>query len=88
MKKRIMLMIMATTMLLTGCSNMSLGYGEYYFKKIHINTHDYDGCLTIDKWFNNEHGIEVKTKEVGSLFLSEGTYTLVEDVCPFCENNN
>jgi hypothetical protein len=30
--------------------------------------------------------IEVDTKECGSLFLSEGTYTLYEHVgeCPFC----
>ena len=35
----------------------------------------------------NETGIEVKTKD-GALFLSEGTYFLVEDKCPICDAEN
>ena len=85
MKKRIILMIMTTTMLLTGCGNMALGIGNYTFKKIHVDTHNYNGCFTVEKWHDNESGIEVKTKEVGSLYLAEGMYMLIEDECPFCK---
>ena len=85
MKKRIILMIMTTTMLLTGCGNMALGIGNYTFKKIHVDTHNYNGCFTVEKWHDNTSGIEVKTKEVGSLYLAEGMYMLIEDECPFCK---
>lgn len=85
MKKRIILMIITTTMLLTGCGNMSLGIGNYTFKKIHVDTHNYNGCFTVEKWHDNTSGIEVKTKEAGSLYLAEGMYMLIEDECPFCK---
>ena len=40
MKKFIILIMMLTLTLLplTGCSNMSLGIGNYNFKKVHIST--------------------------------------------------
>ena len=33
-----------------------------------------------------DSGIEVKTKEFGAMFFSEGTYVMIEDAadCPFC----
>ena len=87
MKKKIIAMIMMVTMLtvmLTGCGNMSWGLGNFTYEKVHIDTHNYSGCLTIETWHDSSTGIEVDTEEVGSLFLSEGTYTLIEDECPFC----
>ena len=88
MKKRIILMVMTATMLLTGCGNMSLGWGNFTYEKIHVDTHNYSGCFTVEKWYDNSTGIEVKTKEAGSLYFAEGMYMLVEDECPFCANNN
>lgn len=85
MKKRSVLLIMISTMMLTGCGNMSLGIGNYTFEKIHVDTHNYNGCFTVEKWHDNAYGIEVKTKEVGSLYLAEGMYMLIEDECPFCD---
>ena len=79
----IMLVIMCVTML-TGCGNMSLGLGNFTFSKIHVDTYNYNGCFTVEKWFDSASGIEVKTKEVGSLYLAEGMYMLIEDNCPFC----
>lgn len=87
MKKRIIAIIMVVTMLtamLTGCGNMSVGFGNFTFKKVHVDTHNYSGCFTIEKWYDNESGIEVKTKEAGFMFLAEGMYILIEDDCPFC----
>lgn len=87
MKKKLIAMIMITTMLMTGitgCGNMSLGIGNYTYRKIHVDTHNYSGCFTVDKWYDNESGIEVSTKEAGSLYLAEGMYMLIEDECPFC----
>lgn len=78
-------MILVLMFALCGC-NMSFGAGNYNFTKVHIDTHHYSGCLTVEKWYENNSGtgVEVKTKEAGALFLSEGTYFLIEDDCPFC----
>lgn len=85
--KKIIVMIMVVAMfaaMLTGCGNMSMGIGNYTFKKIHVDTHHYSGCFTIEKWYDNGSGIEVLTEEAGSMFLAEGMYVLIEDDCPFC----
>ena len=87
MKKKIIAMVMMATMLmttLTGCGNMSMGFGNFEFKKIHVDTHNYNGCFTVEKWYDNESGIEVNTREAGSMYLAEGMYILIEDECPFC----
>lgn len=81
----IIIMMLALVALFTGCGNMSMGFGNYTFEKIHVDTHNYNGCFTVEKWYYNASGIEVKTKEVGSLYLAEGMYMLIEDECPFCE---
>ena len=88
MKKKILaivlVLVMAST--ITGCGNMSLGLGNFTYKKIHVDTHHYSGCFTIEKWYDSGTGVEVTTEEAGSIFLSEGTYILLEeeDNCPFC----
>lgn len=85
--KKIIVMIMIVVMMvamLTGCGNMSLGFGNFNFEKIHVDTHHYNGCFTIEKWYENGSGIEVKTREAGFMFLDEGMYMLIEDDCPFC----
>lgn len=85
MKKIIaVLMILSLMIAMVGCGNMSMGFGNYSFAKVHVDSHHYSGCLTIKEWHNNGTGVEVKTKEAGSLFLSEGTYFLIESECPFC----
>ena len=78
------LLIITFGLLLTGCGNMSLGPGNYDFNKIHIDTHQFSGCVGITKWYDNETGIEVSTKN-GNYYFSEGTYFLVEDKCPICD---
>ncbi len=86
MKKAIIgLMGLILIVLLSGC-NMSMGVGNYTFNKVHIDTYNYSGCFTVEKWHNDDTGIEVKTKEAGTIFLSEGTYFLIEDDCPFCNH--
>ena len=85
MKKKMITMIMIVAMLMTGCGNMSLGFGNYTYRKIHVDTYNYSGCFTVDKWYDNSTGIEVKTREVGSMYLAEGMYMLIEDECPFCK---
>ncbi len=88
MKKIILSIVLFACVIgmLTGCGNYSLGVGNFTFKKIHIDTHNYSGCLTVEKWYENGTGIEVKTTEAGAIFVSEGLYVLLEgdDPCPFC----
>ena len=77
--------IVMLAIMLVGCGNMSIGLGNYTFDKIHVDTHNYNGCFTIEKWYDSENGIEVKTKEADSMYLAEGMYMLIEDECPFCK---
>lgn len=86
-KKIIVLLTVATLGTMAGCGNMSLGIGNFTFDKIHVDTHNFTGCFEVKKWHDNSSGIEVKTKEAGSMFLPEGTYVLIEGDCPFCEVN-
>lgn len=88
MKKKIIALVLAVVcicIILAGCGNMSLGLGNYTFRKIHVDTHNYSGCFTVEKWYDNSSGIEVKTKEAGFMYLAEGMYMLIEDECPFCD---
>lgn len=86
--KKIIVIALVVVMLVTmlvGCGNMSMGFGNFTFRKIHVDTYNYFGCLTVEEWYDNASGIEVKTKEAGYLYLAEGMYMLIEDDCPFCK---
>ena len=88
MKKKIIALVLAIACIcgiLAGCGNMSWGFGNFAFRKIHIDTYNYSGCFTVEEWYNNSSGIEVKTKEAGFMYLAEGMYMLIEDECPFCD---
>lgn len=85
--KKIIVTILAIAMLTTmlvGCGNMSMGFGNFTFEKIHVDTYNYSGCFTVEKWYDNASGIEVKTREAGYMYFAEGMYMLIEDECPFC----
>ena len=89
MKKKIALVFAAAALIaacMTGC-NKSYGFGNYSYKHIHFSDQISGHCATIKKWYENDNGIEVKTEECGSIFLSEGTYIMLEsaDKCPFCK---
>lgn len=77
-------------MCLTACGNMSLGFGNYEYNKVHIDTHHYSGCFTVVKWWDNSNGIEVLTEDAGSMYLAEGTYIMLggNTGCPFCEQED
>ena len=80
--------LVLTCLTFTSCGNMSMGIGNYDFTHIHISDHIEGYCLEVEKWYDSEgEGIEVKTTDGGSFFLSEGTYTLISSKynCPFCE---
>ena len=89
MKKIIALAIACCLMfMLVGC-NMGVGIGNFEFHGVHVCDHN-GNCrdLAIDKWYDNDNGIEIKTTDYGSLFCSEGTYILYEDECPICSAKN
>lgn len=84
--KKIIALIMVAVLMGTLCAcNMSMGLGNLEFKRVHVDTYNYSGCFTIEKWYDNGTGIEAKTKEAGSMFFSEGTYFMISDDCPFCK---
>ena len=72
----------------TSC-NENWGFGNYNWQHIHFSDAVGGHCATISSWHDNETGIEVHTKEYGSMFLSEGSYILFEtNNCPFCDGGN
>ena len=86
MKKICLFLILALAVMMLGsCGNYSAGFGNYTYRKIHIDTYHFSGCYTVETWYESDSGIEVKTKELGTIFASEGTYILVEDKCPVCD---
>lgn len=84
MKKFLVLTICALMLMCCVGCNMSCGPGSYEYKKVHVDTYHYDMCLNVISWVDSDSGIEVRTKEAGSIFLSEGTYIMIHDYCPFC----
>ena len=89
MKKFIaMILVVLFVVGMVGCGNMSVGFGNYTFEKIHVDTYNFSGCFTVEKWHDNASGIEVNTKEAGHMYLAEGMYMLIEDECPFCADSD
>ena len=84
--KIVLALVLIAVMVVTfvGCGNASLGMGSYEFNKVHVDTYHYSGCLEVDKWYEASTGVEIKTKSGESMYLSEGTYIMIEDECPFC----
>ena len=86
--KRIIALMLLIALLLCFCScNMSMGPGSYNYEHIHVSNGANDAfCATVEKWYDNETGIEVKTKEYGNIYVSEGLYILIPEAnkCPFC----
>ena len=84
--KKVLAIVLAVIIMMLCCGcNMGMGFGNFTFEKVHIC--DFSGHYmdaTIEKWYDSESGIEVQTKEYGSMFLSEGTYVLYSDKCPLC----
>ena len=84
--KIVLALVLIAVMVVTfvGCGNVSLGMGSYEFNKVHVDTYHYSGCLEVDKWYETSTGVEIKTENGESIYLSEGTYIMIEDECPFC----
>ena len=83
MKKIVSLILIILCVITMSSCNMSVGLGNYTFKKIHCTVSN--ECYSIINWHDNDRGVEVKTTEYGAIFFSEGTYILVEDRCPICD---
>lgn len=77
--------IMACLILLCSCGNMSIGLGSFTFTTVHVQYGNECKDFTVEKWHNDDMGIEVLTKEAGAMFLSEGTYILFENECELCK---
>lgn len=76
--------MLASSVLLCSCGNMSNGFGNFTFKGVHIISGNSTVDCHVKSWHDNDVGIEVTTQEFGSLYLSEGTYILFESKCPIC----
>lgn len=71
---------------LSSCGNIGLDLGNFTFTKVHITLINKD--VNVIKWYDNDFGVEVVTDEYGTLYLSEGTYILLQDKCPICDGDS
>lgn len=85
--KKIFVIVLALMLLLglCGCGNKAIGPGGFNFDKVHVFDDGHSKCIEINKWYDNQLGIEVQKKDGNGLFFSEGTYMLVEGKCPICD---
>ena len=67
--------------------NQRYDWGSYTYEHAHICDGATGVCATVEGWYEDDIGVELKTKEFGSIYCSEGTYILIEDSnkCPFCK---
>lgn len=89
MKKIIFAIVIAISIVLASCGNMAIiDPGSFTFKHLHSDTYHNPMCFTIEKWWDNSTGIEVLTKECGTMYFSEGDYVLIENAedCPYCSS--
>jgi hypothetical protein len=89
MKRKLIGLLTAAVMsmtLLVGCGNENWGFGNYTFNHVHFSDGVTGICASVDSWHDNDLGCEVHTSEYGTLYLSEGTYQLIEQgyKCPYC----
>ena len=86
--KKVICVLFSVLMLvsLCACGNENWGIGNYTYTHVHIGDGTENCCAEVVSWHDNELGIELHTKEFGSIYCSEGTYFLFEDgtKCPFC----
>lgn len=71
----------------TGCGNKAiLDPGNFSFTHVHMSDNVEGHCCEMDKWWDNESGIEVRLTDGSGIYLSEGTYQLFEtkSACPYC----
>lgn len=86
--KKLICLLLAVIMLcaLTACGNRAIGPGNYKFTHVHLVSGGEGVCYDINKWFDNDIGIEIETSNGEGIYASEGTYILVESkaACKFC----
>ena len=90
----LVLAVLTATILLVACTKVSDNkinikmLNTTYFPKVHIFG-NYNDCLTIKSWYrSSDIGVIVETEEYGELYLSNGTFVLIKDECPFCHKNH
>lgn len=88
--KKLIAILIALAMVLSGCGNASLVSVHATYQKVHVDTPHFNGCLTVERWYlsENDTGFECDTLEAGNVWLSEGTYILLDGTkpCPFCND--
>lgn len=82
----VIMMLVVMVAILCACGNENWGVGNYTYTHVHASDGAEGHCATIQSWHDNSVGIELHTKEWGSVYLSEGCYMLYESAsgCPFC----
>ena len=44
----LVVLLLCTMIALAGCGSMSIGIGNYEYRKVHVDTYHHSGCLTVE----------------------------------------
>ena len=90
-KKSVVFVLIACVLIcmlcFSSCGNKAIfDPGSFTFTHVHVSDNVEGHCLEIQKWWDSESGIEVKTEAGDGMFCSEGTYQLFtsKTACPYC----
>lgn len=89
MKKLCALLLSIACLALTGCNEQVIGWGSLSFHYVHIQMmgQEQPVHLEIESWRGDEGGIELKTKNFGTILVGDGTYMAYDvEECPICGN--
>ena len=78
------ILIFASIFTFAGC-NEAMGFGTFNFDRAHISVGGVDACVEVESWHDNEIGCELRLVNGTSIYLSEGTYILIDGECPICK---
>ena len=86
MKKLLLAFTCIASLGLSAC-NRQIGWGSYSFHHVHVQMHGMSEAIHLEivSWKDDEGGIELKTKNYGTILLGDGTYMMYDvDDCPIC----
>ena len=88
MKKILFGLLAIAALSLTGCGNHDVSFGSYSFHYVHVQMYGSEPThFKVNKWQNDDGGIELSIEGHGRILLGDGTYMMYDqETCPICGN--
>ena len=87
MKKLLLALLSACTLVLSSCGNWDASFGQFSFHYVHIQMYNMNEPIhmRVSGWKGDEGGVELHTEKHGTILLGDGTYMMYDtEDCPIC----